>query len=61
MRHVITILAASSSVAFVASGAYLACIAQRYPAKSLWIEYLAGSLLIGGLSLLGACLQWFVL
>jgi hypothetical protein len=61
MHRVFTLLAALGSVAFVASGAYLACIAQRYHSQSLRIEYLAGSLLIGGLALLGACLQWAAL
>jgi len=42
------------------SGIWLSATAHRYPTYGSRIEYLAGVMLIGGLALLGSCLEWVV-
>ena len=42
------------------SGVWLSATAPRYPAYQSWVEYVAGVMLIGGLALLGSCLEWVV-
>jgi hypothetical protein len=53
-------IAGSLSLLCAGSGAWLAAIAHKYPIKSASIEYVAGTMLIGGLLLLGTCLKFAV-